>query len=77
VRRPDLIKNRSDAWHGFRLAVFWRVWWSLHAVLPASHRLPTLECVHRLRIEEAKQMKETGDVLVQAISRKLGYEVIG
>jgi transcriptional regulator GlxA family with amidase domain len=36
--------------------------------------MPPLEYVHRLRIEEAKQMLETGDAPVEAIAVEVGYQ---
>ena len=33
-----------------------------------------LEYVHALRIEEAKQMLETGDDPIEAIAQEVGYE---
>jgi transcriptional regulator GlxA family with amidase domain len=36
-----------------------------------------LEYVHTLRIEEAKQMLETGDAPVEAIALEVGYEDAG
>ena len=33
-----------------------------------------LEYVHRLRIEEAKQMLETGDAPVEAVAAEAGYQ---
>jgi len=36
--------------------------------------LPPLEYVHRVRIEEAKQMLETGDAPVEAVAAEVGYQ---
>ncbi len=36
-----------------------------------------LEYVHTLRREEAKQMLESGDELIDAIANEVGYEVAG
>lgn len=39
--------------------------------------MPPLEYVHALRLEEAKQMLETGDATVEAIAGEVGYEDAG
>lgn len=39
--------------------------------------MPPLEYVHTLRIEEAKQMLETGEQPVEAIAQEVGYEDAG
>jgi transcriptional regulator GlxA family with amidase domain len=36
--------------------------------------MPPLEYVHRVRIEEAKQMLETGDAPVEAMAAEVGYQ---
>jgi transcriptional regulator GlxA family with amidase domain len=36
--------------------------------------LPPLEYVHTLRLEEAKQMLETGELPVEAVANEVGYE---
>jgi transcriptional regulator GlxA family with amidase domain len=36
--------------------------------------MPPLEYVHRLRIEEAKQMLETSDVAIEAVAAEVGYQ---
>lgn len=40
----------------------------------AATGMPPLEYVHTLRLEEAKQMLETGDAPVEAIANAVGYE---
>ena len=39
--------------------------------------MPPLEYVHALRIEEAKQMLESGDLPIEAIANEVGYEDAG
>jgi AraC-like DNA-binding protein len=39
--------------------------------------MPPLEYVHALRLEEAKQMLESGDEPVEAIALQVGYEDAG
>jgi transcriptional regulator GlxA family with amidase domain len=39
--------------------------------------MPPLEYVHALRLEEAKQMLESGDLPVEAIASEVGYEDAG
>jgi transcriptional regulator GlxA family with amidase domain len=39
--------------------------------------MPPLEYVHTLRLEEAKQMLESGDLPVEAIANEVGYEDAG
>jgi len=39
--------------------------------------LAPLEYVHTLRLEEAKQMLESGDAPVDAVAREVGYEDAG
>jgi transcriptional regulator GlxA family with amidase domain len=39
--------------------------------------MPPLEYVHALRLEEAKQMLESGDLPIEAIANEVGYEDAG
>jgi transcriptional regulator GlxA family with amidase domain len=39
--------------------------------------MPPLEYVHTLRLEEAKQMLESGDAPIEAIANEVGYEDAG
>jgi len=43
----------------------------------AATGMPPLEYVHALRLEEAKQMLEAGDLPVEAIANEVGYEDAG
>ena len=43
----------------------------------AATDMPPLEYVHTLRLEEAKQMLESGDQPIELIANEVGYEDAG
>ena len=47
------------------------------APLRPGHRLTPLDYIHTLRLEEAKQLLESGELSVEAIAWEVGYQDAG